>query len=215
MAKSDPFAMKSTTWIKLATIVTALAGVGLFAATVVASDHHDAPSTINDAAADLSDLYVWHTDQNVYAVITFAGRRAPAPGQSGTYDAEVLYTLEIDADRDTYVDKRVLIQFGQNQLGEWGVSVVAPGVGQITGPVEEVLTSDTLRVFAGLRDDPFFFDLQGHAESLATSSLRFDSTRDSFAGTNATAIVLEIDRRAFGSDSRPAIWAQASRPWSP
>jgi hypothetical protein len=201
--------MKPTTWIRIGAAAATLAGLTLAAATVLAYDHRDSPRVLEDPAADLSDLYVWHANDRVYAIITFAGRRAPESGQTGTYDAGVLYRLHIGYDSPSPWSEEVLIRFGQNRLGQWGVQVdPLPGAERVTGPVEEVITTQGgLRVFAGLRDDPFFFDLQGLEDSLATSSQQFDRTRDSFAGTNATAIVLEMAI----SHPNPVFWVSSSR----
>ena len=69
-----------------------------------------------------------------------------------------------------------------------------------------------LRVFAGPRDDPFFFDLDGFRETVETGTLAFDNMRDSFAGYDITAVVLEmsIDAVASGSDN-VAIWVTTGR----
>ncbi|MCA9729372.1 MAG: DUF4331 family protein, partial [Candidatus Eisenbacteria bacterium] len=67
-------------------------------------------------------------------------------------------------------------------------------------------------VFAGWRDDPFFFDLAGYQMTLQTGDLSFDSTRDSFAGLNVTAIVVEMDlSAALGSGSKINLWATTGR----
>src|SRR5436305_1967663 len=54
-----------------------------------------------------------------------------------------------------------------------------------------------VRAFAGMRDDPFFFDLQGFLNILSSqpgkSFLGCSSPRpDAFAGSNVSSIVLEL-----------------------
>jgi hypothetical protein len=69
-----------------------------------------------------------------------------------------------------------------------------------------------LQAFAGVRDDPFFFDLDGFYETTSTATLAFDAERDSFLGTNVTMLVVEmsVDGAAAGS-SDVQLWATASR----
>ena len=67
------------------------------------------------------------------------------------------------------------------------------------------------RVYTGLRDDPFFFDLEGFKTTMHSGALSFDHQRDSAAGTNATAIVLEMDaNEATGRSGSVNLWATTS-----
>lgn len=178
-----------------------------------AADHADAPGTKADLAADITDIYAWADGNKVVASIGFAG--LAEAGAPATYDPDVLYTIHVDRDGDNASDVDVLIQFGQDEAGDWGVRVRdLPGaVGDVIGPVDTVIEADLgLRVFAGLRGDAFFFDLDGFKMTTMTGDLSFDSTRDSFAGTNVTQIVVEmaVDAVAQDSDSLQ-IWASTGR----
>lgn len=203
-----------------ATIRTYAAGVLGFAALALAhpaahaSDHNDSPAAKDDPAADLADLYAWQTDDGrLVLALTFAGTGASDNG--GTYDADMLYGFHIDRDGDAISDHDVWARFGQNAAGEWGVQVVGlpessdPVVGAAASTIE---TAAGERVWAGPRDDPFFFDFEGHLATLETATIAFDSERDSFAGTNVTAIVLEMDAAmAAGSADEISLWATAGR----
>ena len=188
-------------------------GALLFSGSALAADHAEAPGAAADPAADIADLYAWHTtDGKVVAVLTFAG--LTAAGGSATYDEDVLYTLHIDNDADNNPDIDVLVRFGKNGAGDWGVQVEnLPGTtAAVSGAVETTLTAEGQSVFAGLRDDPFFFDLTGFEATLATGDLSFDNTRDSLAGTNVTAVVVTMDAAlATGADNTLAIWATSAR----
>ena len=98
--------------------------------------------------------------------------------------------------------------------GGSGIQVInLPGAGAaVSGPVEQVIPVAGGQIYAGLRDDPFFFDLEGFTDTVTTGVLSFDSTRDSLAGTNVTSIVLEMDLGAAtkGSESLQ-IWATSNR----
>jgi hypothetical protein len=66
-------------------------------------------------------------------------------------------------------------------------------------------------VFAGLRDDPFFFDLQGFQDTLATATVAFTGA-DALAGLNASAIVFEMDSATLvGNGHNISAWATTGR----
>jgi hypothetical protein len=107
------------------------------------------------------------------------------------------------------------VRFGQDKdSGEWGVQVTGlPGGDSVaSGPVETVFEAGGgLQVYAGLRDDPFFFDLQGYLDTLSTGTLSFTAT-DFFTGLNVTAIVLEIKASTVAEDSEEIqVWATTGR----
>ncbi len=185
-----------------AAVAALSAGLYLQAAKVIASDHNEAPLVKADASMDLTDLYLFDgAAGKTVAVINFAGFNdsLAQPVQAGVYNTNALYTLNIDNDADNAPDFTVLTRFGQNGAGGFGVQVEnLPGAGgTIAGPVETTLTGNNgAKVFAGLRDDPFFFDVQGYLETLDTGTLSIINTRDSLAGLNVNSIVLEFDTAA-------------------
>lgn len=191
----------------------AIASLSVLSSASHAADHADAPATKDDHAADITDLYAWHDASKINVILGFAG--LSEAGVPAEYDAGVLYQIHIDNTGDLVSDYDVLVRFGQSSTGEWGVKVEdLPGIADpIIGPVETVIEAGIgLRVYAGLRDDPFFFDLDGFKETLAEGTLSFDNTRDSFAGTNVTAIALEMSRDALTSDKGVlSIWASTGR----
>lgn len=183
-----------------------------------AADHTDPPAVANNTAADITDFYAYHrgtgANQTLVLVMTFAGLQAPVPDQTGTYDPDVLYAFHIDnTGTDNKADLTIYARFGKNRNDEWGVQIInLPGeAGPLVGPVEQTIQGTNSKAFVGLRDDPFFFDLTGYAQTLATNALSFDPTRDSFAGTNVTAIVLEIPMAAaLGGGSSLKVWGSTS-----
>ncbi len=169
---------------------------------VTAADHADGDATSANPAADLGDLYAWHTDRGtIVAVITFAGLQSP--GADPAYSRDVLYTLHIDntatadkllsytnADRsananDNTSDIDIRIRFGQNYLEEWGFQVEnLPGTSEpIQGAVGTVVDAGGgVLATAGTFDDPFFFDLEGFNATIMNAA---DGTEDediAFAG---------------------------------
>lgn len=195
-------------------VVAALSSPGL-GGPAVASDHADTPQTAADPAADLGDVYAWADGNTLTAAFTFAANTPPSANEVGTFDADVLYSLHIDADGDFQSDTDVRVRFGQNTAGEWGVQVEnLPGAGgPVRGRVNSVISAGNGRfIFAGLRDDPFFADAQGLQESIAFGELRFDSARDTYAGHNATAVILEMDLAAASRGNTVLhVWATTGR----
>jgi hypothetical protein len=190
-------------------LTVALATSGVFAA-----DHAEAPGTMADLAADITDVYAWHTENGtIVAVVDFAGLQEA--GSTGTYDADVLYGLHIDNDGDNEPDIDVWVRFGQNGAGEWGVQALnVPGSDvPLEGPVDTVIDGGNgVQLYAGPRDDPFFFDLDGYKATLMSGTLMFDNTNDTFAGTNVTAIVIEMDAdAAAGGGDGLQLWATTGR----
>lgn len=204
------------------TRILSLAGAASLAVAVIGflgADHADAPGATADPAADIADVYAFHDQaaDRLTLVLTFAGLKLPAAGQVGTYDDDVLYTLNIDTNNDATPDQMVDIRFGQNASGVSGIRVAglpgAPAV--ITGPVETTLDPAAgVRVFAGLRDDPFFFDLVGFNDTRSSGNLSFNNTRDRFAGTNLTAVVLETRLSAVATGAF-SLWATTARLTAP
>lgn len=187
---------------------------GLGQPVAFAADHTDSPAAADDPAVDIADFYAWHTtDGRLVAVLSFAG--LAEAGDPATYDAATLYGIHIDTDGDNVADEDIWIRFGQNGAGDWGVQAAGiPGESAaLMGAVESNLAGDGgAMLYAGLREDPFFFDFEGFGDTLSTGTLSFDATRDSFAGKNTTAIVVEMDlASAAGTATSLSMWATASR----
>jgi hypothetical protein len=205
----------------------AAAGLGVAAAIAItapglatfAADHLDPPARTDpavdptpDRAADIADLYAWHTDTSVILVLTFAGPQATS--QPATYDRDVLYSINISNAGDLAdTEIPIRIRFGQAGANQFGVQVSGvPGVdGPIAGPVESNLTKDGVMVRAGLFDDPFFFDLQGFRETRSSGTLMFNAGRDFFAGQNLTAVVIEMPRERVTNGNPLNIWSSTAR----
>jgi hypothetical protein len=202
---------------------TRLAVVGLGAAALLlltndgvqAADHNEAPGTMADNAADLADHYVWHTDEGkLVAVMTFAG--LAEAGAPPTYDPDVLYGFHIDNNADNTADIDIWCRFGTNSvMDEWGVQCLnIPGS---AAPVEGLVDTNIdggggIMLYAGPREDPFFFDLDGYQATLMSGTLMFDSTNDSFAGLNVTSIVIEMDAAmAAGGGTTLRTWITTGR----
>lgn len=186
---------------------------------VVAADHLDPPGRVDpgvdsapDLAADIADIYAWHTDDSVIIALTFSGPQAT--DQAANYDPDVLYSINISNSAPrTATDIPIQFRFGTGTMDQFGIQVMGiPGIDDpIEGSVETLIEQDGVKIYAGLFDDPFFFDLQGFRDTLNTGDLSFDSNRDFFAGQNLTAVVIEIPRDRIDAGELLDIWGSTAR----
>lgn len=156
-----------------------------------AADHQEAPNTRALLAADIGDYYAWHEGDQLNLILTFG--TFAAPELPASFNRDVLYGFHFDtsAEPDGISDIDIYARFAQDVSGEWGLQV--SGVGEsLEGPVESVLSNGQLNAWAGLADDPFFFDQTGFNATVTTGVLSFDPTRDDVAGLNVTAIALQL-----------------------
>lgn len=202
--------MRTKTKLTLAMALLSIGTVTAVQTDVIAADHIDASDVQADLAADITDFYAWSDGENVTAILAYAGLQEA--GTRGTYDEGVLYGIHIDNDGDGVADRDIWIRYGQDENDSWGMQVTGLEDAPIVAPVEEITEGDGTRIFAGSRDDGFFFDFEGFGATLMEGTLMFDNTRDSFAGTNTSAIALEGPLSAF-TDGETAftIWATTRR----
>lgn len=212
-------------------------------AVVMSADHAESPGADADPAADLADVFIFPSPESsnkTVAAITFGGRSAPRSRIDGSFycDPRVLYTLHVDRANsagvfDNVADVEVLARFGKDSVGNCGMQLQnVPGTSaSLSGPIEQVITSvEGLKAFAGLRNDPFFFDAEGYAAligSFAAAGQNGDvvgafrlggnqARRDSFALRNVSAIVFEMSNDALapvvaGVRPKVRVWATTGR----
>ena len=213
-------------------VFLAVAALGALAIALVAAgasegaDHADAPGVLGDPAADINDVYAFRSPANPdNLVVALTVNPLTAPGDGATFAEDVAYEIHVDNTGDFVADATVTVTF---EDGEFTLTVLALGV-EITGPVtppgsEPVITeAGGITVFAGPRDDPFFFDLAAFFtfvdEPFApVNGLRGEgeTPSDALAGTNVSAIVVELPIVALtGADSSDTgvirAWATTSR----
>ena len=197
-----------------------------------AADHADAPRSTTDPSTDITDVFIFREGGKMVGAICFGGApvpRARVDGPTGRFDPDVLFIYNIDLDGDAKPEHEILVRFGRNSKGEAGVQFEGiPGAGAqlVSGAVERVLASPTgLRAYAGLRDDPFFFDFEGFVATIGSfnqtdkpkGSLMFNASRDSFSRRNLTALVFEMDaslivpRPGSSNNKLIRVWASGER----
>jgi hypothetical protein len=188
--------------------------------TVLAADHLDPPARTDpgvdstpDKAADIADVYMWHSDTDLIIAVTFAGPSSNT--LPATYDRDILYTINIsNAGLPTDAEIRVQFRFAQDANGNWGIQLVGlpDGPAPLVGAVEQTLARSGMLIRAGLYDDPFFFDLQGFKDSKSTGNLSIRNDRNFFTGLNDTAIVLQFPIPLIKGTSSPLnVWVTTAR----
>ncbi|MFC4219826.1 DUF4331 family protein [Flagellimonas marina] len=208
--------MKKTTKIAM--------GLGVLALTVIAlvsADHIDAPSAAG-STADIADFYAFEPSEgsdNTVFVVDVQSDVLPELAY-GSFDEDVLTELNIDLDGDLVED--LVIQaiardgrmyfFGPIAPDQTGLNsqvlVDYPlGDVEISGstPIVET-TSDGVSLFAGPRQDPFFFDffqfnavISPETDSAPGGFLPPEEAADTFDGANTLSIIVEIPNSMLGT----------------
>jgi hypothetical protein len=198
-----------------------MSGSLLFGASAAqAADHLDPSARVSTTpgnSADIADVFAWHTaaDGNLVVAMTFAG---PVASDAFTGDRDVLYAIHIDGNDAMHdPDVTVWARFGQDSEGNWGVRFDGiPGAGgAVVGRVGSIIDLAGAKAYAGVREDPFFFDLQGFRDTLMTGNLQFDCLggvcTDFFSGLNDSSIVIEIPLRSLPMAGPYRIWGTTGR----
>lgn len=194
--------------------ILALAGTAAF---LLAADHIDAPAAAG-STADIADFYAFEpamgSDHTVF-VVNLQSNVLPELAY-GSFDEEVLTEINIDLDGDL-VEDRVIQAIPRSgtmyfflsadpQTGTRSqVRSESPlGSVAISGPSATVATTtDGVRLYAGPRQDPFYFDFfQFNAVIGGMAPEGFKppgEAADTFDGSNTLSIAIEIPNSMLGS----------------
>ena len=139
------------------------------------SDHADTPAIAARPGADLTDVFIFPSPtntNNVVLAMTVHPLIAGGQGPSTSFDPNVLYQFKIDKNGDGVED--VVIQMkasgtGANQTiqvagpvapSRTGTTAIFENANANAGTINTAFTlTNGIQVFAGAREDPFFFDL--------------------------------------------------------
>lgn len=150
-----------------------------------AADHRDSPAAVAEPAADINDVYAWaESDKVIIAMTVF-----PIATAESKFSDAIQYAFHVESSSGYAMagsSKDVICTFDAAQKIQCWVG--DPGAAKaddyITGDasVTSGITSDSgkMKVFAGLRADPFYFNLDGFRDTVATvkaaaPSLMFDA----------------------------------------
>lgn len=230
--------------------LAALSAVGLgtlalgLGSSLDGADHVDSPITVGDQAADIADLFAFERNGNLVLAMTLSEIQT-APdlllGES-LFDPRVLYEFKLDDVTDGDEEANLVVQaFVVGNPHNQQMRIVGPvppargGTESqiVQGPQLKVRVStdgrayvgdrDGVKAFAGVRDDPFFFDFVAFSQIIELRkqgildervAFRPDGeAEDTFAGLNTYAIVVEIapERLQGISLDDLRVWATTSR----
>lgn len=183
-----------------------------------AADHLDGPGVGTDGRTDLSDLFVFHppignSGRQNSGLTTFAMTVNPAAGLiSGTsLDPNARYEIAIDKDGDAVED----LVYRYRVIGDWTVlTEVNDSVTRLValgklGRSGKALPgrNGIVKSFVGLRDDPFFLDLNAFNAGAAFCGGPNGTGSNFFNGLDVTAFVLTVPTVSLGTDNI-GVWAR-------
>jgi hypothetical protein len=197
---------------------------------LTAADHIDSPA-VSGTGSDITDVYAFQSpanSSNLVFAVNVQGLLAPGSQTTdASFDEEVMIEINIDNTGDQVEDLVLQAVFENGKLKVYGP--VAPIQQGLTSTlvtkgtvVEAAITSGTsapvigekngIKVFAGPRDDPFFFDLNAFKAILAGTATSFSNPgTDTFKGTNVLSLVVEVPKSMLGSASSINTWATTNR----
>ncbi len=155
--------------------VAALVGVATWSAPAEGADHTDSPAVSGDPLNDITDFFAWMSDDaaNVNLVMTINpfATEVTSFGNASQYVFHIHSRADFGATGE--MEARVVCQFyDANAIECWVLDDSGSVVDYVTGdpsPTAGIQSdSGAVRVFAGLRDDPFYFNLDGFARTVDT-----------------------------------------------
>lgn len=174
--------MKRTTKVAALVAATCL-GLGLLPRLAKSADHLDSPAAKADPTADINDLYSWMDgDHAVFALTVYPA--APAGALFSDQVRYVIHTTSSAKFGDPETNKDIICTFAGTTAPQttscWLGATDAFATGNASADTGIASEDGKFKVFAGLRKDPFFFNLAGFQATVATvksaaGSLSFDA----------------------------------------
>jgi Domain of unknown function (DUF4331) len=167
--------------------LAALAGITLGggAGAARASDHLDTPTVIADPRADIGDVYAWISPdgRRLNLVMTIVGH---------SFSDKLRYVFHIDSGTRfgaTTATTSIVCRFPADKELECQAGEADSARGNASNPAGLQGHNHRFRVFAGLRDDPFFNNVRGTraAYEKAATALRNGATPDAAGCPNFDA----------------------------
>jgi hypothetical protein len=221
--------------------IFSVAGFVLLALSIYlyAADHIDAPAVTGAGSTsknnDITDVYAFQSPanaSNLVFVCNTQGLLSPTASGTAQFANNVMYEFNIDKTGDNVEDMVIQCLFQNGKMRVYGpveatnaqkgtVSTVATSGAMTETEITAYTASASpkmgtnangIKVFAGPRDDPFFFDLVRYREIIAGTQTGFRSPGvDTFAGTNVMAIVVEVPKSLFGTVTGNTlnVWAES------
>jgi Domain of unknown function (DUF4331) len=210
-----------------AVVVATICASGIY---LIAADHADAPA-VTGKTSDITDVYAFQSptnSSNMVLVVNIQGLLAPSATGAAKFDPETMVEINIDnsSTKDNVEDLVIQTTFENGKVQVYGPakpiqtglkSTLINSATKVEGSITAYAASPSIanqngmQVFAGPRDDPFFFDLTQYKKVIAGTATSFNNPgADTFAGTNVMSIVIELPKTLLGTGSIN-IWATSNR----
>lgn len=214
--------------MKKSKLLLGLSFFGIVGLILVAADHIDAPA-VQGGSSDITDFYSFqgaNTDNLVF-VANVKGLLSPTATANTSFDENVMVEFNIDNNGDNIED--LVIQAVPKDGKMYFFGPVAPGLAGSTSTVKTssalgsvaiteyaetavIYSNDGVSLFAGPRDDPFFFDFGQYSEIIAGNAGSFNNPgTDTFAGTNVMSVVVELPKTMLGGSGTLNTWVETKR----
>ncbi len=187
--------------------------MGLFCSTIsisgLASDHQDSPAGSQDPTADITDLFVFKSPEHAGRVVLILNVH-PGAFTNAQLSNAVTYSFRVRTAAKTN-DREVRIDCSfddvAEQHGACTAYAFAPSTNRLYGKVESGSflvgamnpEKNGMRIFAGMRADPFYIDAKGAPAGIRGDKFEFTGD-NALKGLDVLSIVIEADvARIFGA----------------
>jgi hypothetical protein len=173
------------------------------AGAAIASDHLDTRTVIADPRADIGDLYAWMSKdgRRLNLVMTIVGH---------SFSPDLFYAFHVDSGAKfggTSKSTTIECRFENNTLAECRLGYVDRFYGNAQVPGGGEARNGHFKVFAGLRDDPFYNNVRGSRDAyqVAARALKAGAPFDAAnCPAFSSAVAAEILGRWRHADGGPA-----------
>jgi hypothetical protein len=195
---------------------------------VYAADHIDSPAVTNQTT-DITDVYVFRAQDvnNLVLVANTQGLMAPSATGAAKFDANTLLEFNIDNNNDNVEDLVIQGIYNNGKMNVYGPikpsetgnrskpegSVTADVAVTPYGSAPNIGNNGGIKVFAGPRDDPFFFDLNQFKKITGGMATSFNNPgTDAFAGTNVLSFVVEVPKSMLNAaNGKLNVWLETKK----
>jgi hypothetical protein len=194
-------------WLMMLALPLAAASASVLTPTR-AADHLDSDGPVADPTADIADVYTWMSGPGRVALVMTVG--GPLATANTRFSDAVDYRFAIKnvakADGAGFVpvlgpSRDIVCSFdaGAPQTvtcrGAGGAISKTVKVGEVGDAATACTAADDMCVWAGLRADPFFFDLAAfrRVPDAGAGAFREAGADDFFKGSRVLAIVVDVD----------------------
>lgn len=225
--------------LKTRAIALGLAAVSLSAPLAQAADHADGPAVTVAPSTDIADMYAWMdsgaTNLNMVMTVYPSADKVIAK-----FSTTALYVFHVMAkaspsDSGNYAEVTVVCSFDAAQTVQCWAGDNEYVTGNGNTPSGLVSRSGKFRVFTGLRNDPFFYNLNAFnntvalvkpllngakdtagcltltaANQLAIRTALSTPVNDAYVGKNVLAIVVQVDKTLVTTPQRQTITVYGS-----